>query len=273
MPLDINRLSGVEVDEPSTFDDPNWTNPGRSPGEKSFFERKRQQYFYQKGLTPPALPIPMRDAEPEPLAALAPGKPANEHQRGARLRGRKRQAPIFGEAPRAFVSKGMRRRIMHAAEAFERRTKKKGKKNGLLGATGVNVLRVLLFTFHSAQGQTYPSYNALQEATGHCRQTIAECIERLERHGFLKVINRIKREAGKVFSGLHGRMIEIVRVVQTSNAYTMHLPAELDESEAEDAPERPFPPRRIVNPGPGVMAWQQIQALLPNLGFRTESGS
>ena len=253
--------------EPGTFDDPNWTNPGSSPSERAFFERRRQQHFLTKGLKAPPLP----PIEPQLPQALPMPEPKPEHKKGARLRGRKRGTPVFGEAPRLKLSKDKRCRIMHRAEAFERRTKKKGKKNGLLGASGVTVLRSLIFTFLSAKGQTYPSYSALQEATGLCRQTVCECVERLERHGFLKVINRIKRVKDTVVSPLHGGVVEMTRVVQTSNAYTMHDPEVLDESEATDAPDRPFPPRRLQHLGSGMPGWQQGADLLSLLGLHTKS--
>lgn len=229
MPIDTKGSAGVcgVQYEPGTFDDPNWTNPGRCDRERAFFERKRQEHLVLKGRPTPDVPAAGASANPKP-----------SRTQGARLSGRKRRKPVFGAAPRAFLGGKMRRKIIEAAEAFERRTKRKGKKNGLLGASGLNVLRAMLFRFHSAQGQTYPSYTALQEATGLCRQTIAECIERLERHGFLKVVNRIKRVVDDVLG--------LVRAVQTSNAYTMHLPANLDGSEASDAPRRPFPERRAA---------------------------
>lgn len=267
MPLD-NDLNGVNAYQP-TFADPDWTNPGRSPAEKAFFERKKAEHDLRHGCPPPL---------PKPSTCL-PHIPAHENTKterkhGARMSGRKRQAPVFGDAPEAYVPKAMRRKIMHAAEAFERRTKMKGKKNGLLGATGVNVLRVLLFTFLSARGQTYPSYKAMMEATGYCKQTIAECIDRLERHGFLKVINRIKRVTDQVFSALHGRMIEMIRVVQTSNAYTIHLPDDLAAPQVEPVAHRPFPPRRLVERSTPVMGWNAIRAIMqPDLGFNTESGT
>jgi len=269
MPLD-NDLNGVTAYQP-TFADPDWTNPGRTQSERDFFERKKAEHDLKHG-GPPALRAPVTQGAY--LPHIHQPEQNKDMKRGARMSGRKRQAPIFGDAPKAFVSKGMRRKIMHAAEAFERDTKMKGRKNGLLGATGVNVLRVLLFTFMSAKGQTYPSYKALMEATGYCKQTIAECIDRLERHGFLKVINRIKRVTDQVFSALHSRMIEMIRVVQTSNAYTIHLPDDLAAPQVEPVAHRPFPPRRLVERSTPVMGWNAIRAIMqPDLGFNTESGT
>ncbi len=265
MTLD-EQLHGVSAYQP-TFSDHNWTNPGRSPEEKAFFDRKKAEHDLKHGCIPPlpstSIALPQTD----------PPDMAKERKRGARMSGRKRQAPVFGDAPEAFVPKHMRRKIIYAAECFERKTKLKGRKNGLLGATGVNLLRVLLFTFLSAKGKTYPSYNAMMEATGYCKQTIAECIDRLERHGFLKVINRVRRIKDQVFSPLHGRPIEIIRVVQTSNAYTIHLPESLKEDEAEPTAHRPFPFRRIVEETAAIMSWKTIQTMLPNLGLSSESGS
>jgi hypothetical protein len=45
------------------------------------------------------------------------------------------------------VDRNLRVRIIIAAEALERRTKAKGQKSGVLGQSGLRVLRSLLFDF------------------------------------------------------------------------------------------------------------------------------
>lgn len=82
-------------------------------------------------------------------------------------------------------------RLLWRAEAYERRTKRRGSPIGDLGLTGVALLRVLAFRFLNAKrNRAWPSYDTLQRETGFCRQTIARGIQRLEAAGFLLVTRR-----------------------------------------------------------------------------------
>ena len=85
----------------------------------------------------------------------------------------------------------MRVRLIFQAEALERRTKAPGARDGVLGATGVQLLKTLAFRFfNSARGAAWPSYDTLQRVTGRCRQTIARAIRRLEDAGIITVARR-----------------------------------------------------------------------------------
>ena len=104
------------------------------------------------------------------------------------------------------IDRNMRVRVIWAAEALERRTKGKGCKSGVLGQSGLRVLRCLLFDFCAVPtGRCCPSYAAIREKTGFCYSTIAKALKRLETSGLLRIIRRIIR------TRLGAR--------QTSNAY------------------------------------------------------
>ena len=77
-----------------------------------------------------------------------------------------------------------RARVIYRAEHMERATKLKGRKNGVLGDAGLNVLRALVFKFGK---HPTPSYDAIKRATGYCLDTIAKALNRLEAAGLLEV--------------------------------------------------------------------------------------
>lgn len=112
------------------------------------------------------------------------------------------------------LDRNQRAKLLHQAEMIERRSKGKGQRSGLLGLTGLEVLRKLVLHFANRQsGLCMPSYDALQEATGFCRQTIARAIRALEACGIIKVVRRLVR---RVIDG-------VVRCGQGSNVYAFNL--------------------------------------------------
>lgn len=117
------------------------------------------------------------------------------------------------------LDRNAKARLLHACEILERTTKAKGRRNGALGLATLAVLRCLLLRFHNAgNGRCCPSYDALQGATGFCRETIARAIERLEAAGVLVVTRRLVR----VFCQNSGTAL----VRQGSNIYAFRdLPA------------------------------------------------
>jgi hypothetical protein len=65
------------------------------------------------------------------------------------------------------VDRNQRIRIIVSAEALERRTKAKGQKSGVLGLSGLELLRSLLFRFCAIPtGRCCPSYRAINSLTG-----------------------------------------------------------------------------------------------------------
>ncbi len=138
-----------------------------------------------------------------------------------------------------------RARLWMAAQGMERASKGKGKRNGCLGAVGLLVLQALLFRFANlSDGRCDPSYTALQRATGYCRQSICEAIDRLEASGLLKVVRRMARVAEEVV-GPDGRRRMAIVLRQISNAYQLADPARVEVPIVPpDRRGRAFPPRR-----------------------------
>lgn len=92
------------------------------------------------------------------------------------------------------IDRNQRILVMMAAEELERRTKAKGQKSGVLGQSGLVILRHLLFTFCSVpSGCCCPSYEAIRKATGYCTSTIADALSRLEASGLVRITRRIVR--------------------------------------------------------------------------------
>lgn len=112
---------------------------------------------------------------------------------------------------RTVLDGNARARVMAHAEVLERRTKAKGKRDGVLGQSGVTVLRALVFGFLDARtGRLDPSYKAIQRRTGFCMATIAKALKALSRAGILVITRRMVRIGG------------FVR--QTSSAYQLRDP-------------------------------------------------
>ena len=100
-------------------------------------------------------------------------------------------------------------------------TKAKGRVNGVLGWPGLRVLNALLFKFHNrTTGLTCPSYDALETATGLCREAVARGVKRLVAAGILDKTRRLVRET--IYRG--GVPLKVVR--QASNLYAMREPPE-----------------------------------------------
>ena len=157
-----------------------------------------------------------------------------------RLRNGYRKNSIWHRRDNGFewrlLDRNARARLWVIAQNMERITKKKGDRNGCLGAIGLSVLNALLFGFLNANsGRCDPSYGALMKKTGLCRQSITNALDRLEASGLLTVTRRMMRflENG------------IVVVRQISNAYVLADPAAVTIPERpSERTWRPFPPRK-----------------------------
>ena len=113
-----------------------------------------------------------------------------------------------------------RARITYLAEALERRTKRPRARNGLLGYTAMTVLRAFLFTFlRRTDGLCCPSIAAIAEATGLSPSTVHEALNRLERTGIMKRVQRLIRRVVD-FGG-----VSRLTTVQTTNLYSFTAPA------------------------------------------------
>lgn len=182
----------------------------------------------------PSAPVPHPEPHTTPLApdSCAPS--------ARRLRNGYRKNSIWHRRDNGFewrlLDRNARARLWVIAQSMERITKKKGARNGCLGAIGLTVLNCLLFGFLNANsGRCDPSYEALMKKSGLCRQSITNALDRLEASGLVTVTRRMMRflENG------------IVVVRQISNAYVLADPALVAIPERpSDRTWRPFPPRK-----------------------------
>jgi hypothetical protein len=127
----------------------------------------------------------------------------------------------FGPPERRKLDRNLVAKILFLAEALDRRTRAKGQHGGLLKPKGLDVLRALLRRFYSHRdGTCFPSYDAIAEAAGCCRATVAAKLRVLEQLGIIETIRR------KVIASFTSRVhrVRFDVAVQTSNAYRFNLP-------------------------------------------------
>jgi len=145
------------------------------------------------------------------LARAASGNPRT-HQRVHR-RSRHR-----GERERTFwspVDPLWSHAILEAARLEEVRTKKKGKRNGALGATALRILELMVDLVDWLDGTLEPSYHYIQRRTGLAVDTIWKALKRLAQEGYLEWIRRTQ----PVEDDGTGRTVE-----QIPNAYRLLVP-------------------------------------------------
>jgi hypothetical protein len=87
------------------------------------------------------------------------------------------------------MDKNERARVIYRAEQMERASKSKGKRCGMFGATGLDVLRSLLFKFGD---RPMPSYRAIRRVTGLCNETISKALKNLKAAGLMEVQRRTR---------------------------------------------------------------------------------
>lgn len=168
------------------------------------------------------------------------------YRRGARFVA----CPLERSTP---LDRNQRARLLYLAEALERRTKTTGRRNGVLGYVGLQILRALLLGFQNGRtGVCVPSYSAIQAATGLCRASIAEGLKRLATTGILTIVRRIERR--RIVR--EGR--EIMSTVQGSNLYSFAEPR------ADADLIKPEPRRRSV-PQCLKPMWQPFKPQLASL--------
>lgn len=128
-------------------------------------------------------------------------------------------------------------RLLHACEVFERATKAPGCRNGSLGLPTLALLRCLVMRFlNRKSGLCFPSYQALQDATGFCRQTIAKALRTLEAVGVLSVTRRLVRVRDETRGTVVAR--------QGSNVYRFQAMPEIVPLPL--GPARPLKPRGFL---------------------------
>jgi len=135
------------------------------------------------------------------------------------------------------LDRNAKARLLHSLDAFERATKRPGCCNGELGRCTLIVARCLLLRFANAKtARCFPSYDAIQEATGLCRATVAKALLALEDIGALKITRRLTRARDAV-GNLFAR--------QASNLYSFAELPRLIPVVRQTIKARPFPPRRV----------------------------
>ena len=126
----------------------------------------------------------------------------------------------FGPPERRKLDRNLVARLLFAAEALDRRTRTKGQHGGLLKGKGLDVLRALLRRFYSHRdGTCYPSYEAIAEAAGCCRATVAVKLSILAGLGIIEAIRR--KVVASFTSAVHRVRFDVA--VQTSNGYVFNF--------------------------------------------------
>jgi DNA-binding transcriptional MocR family regulator len=127
------------------------------------------------------------------------------------------------------MNRNERARLIHFAEALDRRTHEPGRHGGVLKRTGLAVLKALVFGFLGRGGRCDPSLDSLARMAGCARSTVAEALKRLEAAGLVRRVARWRAVAA------NGGLV----VLQLSNAYLFPM-----ADEAQKPPEtgsRPQP--------------------------------
>jgi hypothetical protein len=113
--------------------------------------------------------------------------------------------------------------IMRGAERLAFRSMRgraRGKRAGELTLQDLNILEVLLFRFMTwSDGHCDPTYEQIQEVTGHARDTISRALRRL---GELGILERLRR-----FTVIPDAEGQGPRVHQAANAYRFALTGKL----------------------------------------------
>lgn len=131
-----------------------------------------------------------------------------------------RRGSRFGPPERRKLDRNLVARILFAAEALDRRTRTKGQHGGLLKGKGLDVLRALLRRFYSHRdGTCYPSYEAIAEAAGCCRDTVRRKLQILAGLGIIETIRR--KVVASFTSRAHRARFDCA--VQTSNSYVFNF--------------------------------------------------
>ncbi len=169
---------------------------------------------------------------------------ASQRPRRPRSVQRFRGDAVFVRDPVAVstrLDRNQRARLIATAEGIERRTKAPGSRSGILGLTGLTVLRALVLAFQNrANGICNPSYDALQRLTGFCRQTICAALRRLEVVGIVRAIRRLVRRP------VERDGVTFVGVVQASNLYTFRLEGRVQIAPLAVGRARSFPKARLL---------------------------
>jgi DNA-binding MarR family transcriptional regulator len=127
----------------------------------------------------------------------------------------------FGPPEGRKLDRNLVARLLFLAEALDRRTRGPRQHGGVLKAKGLDVLRALLRRFYSHRdGTCFPSYDAIADAAGCARSTVAAKLRVLEQLGIVETIRR--KVVASFTSRAHRVRFDVA--VQTSNSYWFNLP-------------------------------------------------
>ncbi|TCP98164.1 hypothetical protein C8J46_105317 [Sphingomonas sp. PP-F2F-A104-K0414] len=152
------------------------------------------------------------------LYKIVGGKASKGHRTGQPVR---RSSFRAGERePRYWrpFNKAERNARMRAAETYDQKHKIAGKRNGPLGAIGVDVLRELMRMIDFKTGRLEPAIATLATRLSRSRGAIVKALARLKDHGFLNWIRRFEPIKDPDTFG--------PQVKQVTNAYWFGLPKE-----------------------------------------------
>jgi hypothetical protein len=136
------------------------------------------------------------------------------------------------------------------AREWERDSRKKGDRGGIIGYVGMRILDVLLFHFLDRKtGRLDPSYEQIARIAACGRSAVAEALQRLRKLG---LINWVRRCSQKIVDGRY-------TLEQDTNAYAVLPPSQW----------RFFTPRHTTPPKPEPGTWGD-HTPLPDLMTQAE---
>src|SRR3954462_2801516 len=136
---------------------------------------------------------------------------------GARLYHRNSR---FGPPERRPIDRNMRVRLFYLAPALDRGTRQPRQHGGCIGRLGVEVLRVLLFTFlNTKTGECFPSHEQIAQAARCCIETVRRAIRALEAAGIIETTRR--KVVASFTSRVHRARFDCP--VQCSNSYVFNV--------------------------------------------------
>ncbi len=135
-------------------------------------------------------------------------------------------------------------RFMQAAEKYDRlkrlahRRERNNRENGAIGHVGLEVLRELLRLIDYRTGRLDPAIATLALRIGRSIAAVADALKRLKAHGFLDWLRRYVPTGN---AGLRGPQVK-----QTSNAYRLMLPPQMERDMTAPLPEDDSDRRRAM---------------------------
>jgi hypothetical protein len=144
------------------------------------------------------------------LSPPDPRRTGEKIRRGSQLAGR-----CESRLWRPFAREDARR-YMLAAERYERATRAPGRRTGVLGHVGLEVLREMLHLVDYKTGRLEPKIGTICDRIKRARKTVVRAMAALRFAGFLDWVRRYVPTGETGFG---------VQVKQTSNAYRLSLPA------------------------------------------------